>query len=169
MATSKMKGLFVRLQMWNGGYKQACAVTTFKSLIGNCIIGVTEGFRYRMKMVHAHFPITAIIAKDKNKLRSRTSWVERNPTSSRCKRVAPSCLTQPRTSRTSLSSRVSTTLLSPFAALKSPGSATLSKRMSVNSWTVSSSPPRSSSPQKTSESISLMLDQGFANRKLTMP
>merc|ERR1712086_767571 len=42
MATAKMKGLYVRLQMWNGGYKQACAVTTFKSLIGNCIIGVTE-------------------------------------------------------------------------------------------------------------------------------
>merc|ERR1719359_1261058 len=42
MATSKMKGLYVRIQMWNGGYKQACAVTTFKSLISNCIIGVTE-------------------------------------------------------------------------------------------------------------------------------
>merc|ERR1719421_1942862 len=52
MATSKMKGLYVRIQMWNGGYKEACAVTTFKSLISNCFIGVTEGFRYRMKMVH---------------------------------------------------------------------------------------------------------------------
>merc|ERR1719359_2687560 len=68
MATTKMKGLYVRIQMWNGGYKQACAVTTFKSLISNCIIGVTEGFRYRMKMVHAHFPITAIIAKDKSQI-----------------------------------------------------------------------------------------------------
>merc|ERR1719163_1104178 len=68
MATSKMKGLYVRIQMWNGGYKQACAVTTFKSLISNCFIGVTEGFRYRMKMVHAHFPITAIISKDKSQI-----------------------------------------------------------------------------------------------------
>lgn len=42
MATAKMKGLYVRIQMWNGGYKQACAVTTFKSLISNCITGVTE-------------------------------------------------------------------------------------------------------------------------------
>jgi len=42
MATPKMKGLYVRIQMWNGGYKQACAVTTFKSIVGNCIIGVTE-------------------------------------------------------------------------------------------------------------------------------
>ena len=64
MATPKLKGMYVRIQMWNRGIKQACAVTTFKSLIGNCIIGVTEGFRYRMKMVHAHFPITAIISKD---------------------------------------------------------------------------------------------------------
>ena len=28
--------------MWNGGYKQACSVTTFKSLIANMITGVTE-------------------------------------------------------------------------------------------------------------------------------
>merc|ERR1719149_289659 len=44
MATAKMKGLYVRLQMWNGGYKQACAVTTFKSLIGNMMIGTKEDF-----------------------------------------------------------------------------------------------------------------------------
>ena len=42
MATQKMKGLYVRIQMWNGGYKQACTVTTFKSHISNMIIGVTE-------------------------------------------------------------------------------------------------------------------------------
>ena len=42
MATKKMKGLYARIRMWNGGYKQACAVTTVKSLISNMIIGVTE-------------------------------------------------------------------------------------------------------------------------------
>jgi len=36
------KGLYVRIQMWNGAYKQACTVTTFKSLISNMMIGVTE-------------------------------------------------------------------------------------------------------------------------------
>merc|ERR1719409_899144 len=46
MATSKMKGLYVRIQMWSGKYKQACAVTTFKSIISNCIIGVTEVSRH---------------------------------------------------------------------------------------------------------------------------
>ena len=41
-ATAKLKGMYVRVLMWNAGYKQACAVTTFKSLISNMIIGVTE-------------------------------------------------------------------------------------------------------------------------------
>merc|ERR1712166_271664 len=165
MATAKMRGLYVRIQMWNGGYKQACAVTTFKSLVGNCIIGVTEGFRYRMKMVHAHFPITAIIAKDKKQVEIKNFLGGKKSHLIKMQEVAPSCLTQPRTSRTSSSSRVSTTPLSPFAALKSPVSATSSKRMSVNSWTVSSSPPRSSSTQKTRESISFMLDLGFATNE----
>merc|ERR1719247_2179927 len=71
MATAKMKGLYVRIQMWNGGYKQACAVTTFKSLISNMIIGVTEGFRYKMRLVHAHFPIQAIISKDAKQIEIR--------------------------------------------------------------------------------------------------
>ena len=35
-------GLYVRIQMWNGAYKQACTVTTFKSLISNMMIGTTE-------------------------------------------------------------------------------------------------------------------------------
>merc|ERR1719478_1424153 len=68
MATSKLKGNYVRIQMWNGGYKQACAVTTFKSHISNMIIGVTEGFRYKMRLVHAHFPIQALVAKDEKQI-----------------------------------------------------------------------------------------------------
>ena len=42
MQTGKMQGKYARIQMWNAGYKQACAVTTIKSLISNMIIGVTE-------------------------------------------------------------------------------------------------------------------------------
>merc|ERR1712226_55263 len=66
--TSKLKGMHVRIQMWQAGYKQACAVTTFKSHISNMIIGVTEGFRYKMRLVHAHFPIQALISKDKKQI-----------------------------------------------------------------------------------------------------
>ena len=38
----KRKGDFVRIRIWFGGYKQACAVNTLKSHISNMIIGVTE-------------------------------------------------------------------------------------------------------------------------------
>jgi ribosomal protein L6P/L9E len=42
LTTGAKKGLFIRVRMWNAGKKQACAVTTFKSLISNMITGVTE-------------------------------------------------------------------------------------------------------------------------------
>ena len=63
MSTLKMKGLYVRIRMWNGGYKQACSVTTFKSLISNMIIGVTE-----VSLIP--FSFLTIIAGDKQKASS---------------------------------------------------------------------------------------------------
>ena len=41
-ATKKRTGTFIRIRIWFGGYKQACAVNTLKSHIGNMIIGVTN-------------------------------------------------------------------------------------------------------------------------------
>ena len=38
----KRNGNFIRIRIWFGGYKQACAVNTLKSLITNMITGVTE-------------------------------------------------------------------------------------------------------------------------------
>merc|ERR1712203_93822 len=66
--SKKRSGTFIRIRIWFGGYKQSCAVTTFKSHISNMIIGVTEGFRYKMRLVHAHFPIQALISKDKKQI-----------------------------------------------------------------------------------------------------
>lgn len=57
-------GVYLRIRMWFGGYKQACAVNTLKTHIENMCIGVTEGFMYKMRTVHAHFPINCIIPKD---------------------------------------------------------------------------------------------------------
>jgi len=54
--------------MWNASYREAAAVTTFKSLISNMMIGVTEGFRYKMRLVYNHFPINIKIPKDKKSL-----------------------------------------------------------------------------------------------------
>merc|ERR1712156_949085 len=62
--TKKAKGNFIRIRMWFGGYKQACAVNTLKSLIENMITGVTEGYRYKMRLCYSHFPINATVAKD---------------------------------------------------------------------------------------------------------
>ena len=50
--------------MWFGGSKQSCSVTTLKSLIRNMISGVINGYRYKMRLVHAHFPINVAIPKD---------------------------------------------------------------------------------------------------------
>merc|ERR1711934_384280 len=62
--TKKRTGTFIRIRIWFGGYKQACAVNTLKSHIGSMIIGTTEGFRYKMRLVHAHFPINVVVPKD---------------------------------------------------------------------------------------------------------
>ncbi|KAL8743504.1 MAG: hypothetical protein Q9190_004156 [Brigantiaea leucoxantha] len=37
---------------------------TVKSIINNLIIGVTKGFKYKMRYVYAHFPINVNIEKD---------------------------------------------------------------------------------------------------------
>ena len=42
MNTKKNQGKHVRIRMWFGGYKQACATNTIKSLIFNMLTGVTE-------------------------------------------------------------------------------------------------------------------------------
>lgn len=42
MATKKMSGKYVRVQMWNGQYRFACQVKTIIGLIKNMITGVTE-------------------------------------------------------------------------------------------------------------------------------
>merc|ERR1719327_635529 len=64
MSTKKLKGKHVRVAIWNGQYKRICSVKTLIGLINNMFVGVTEGFRYRMKLVYAHFPISAVISKD---------------------------------------------------------------------------------------------------------
>jgi len=54
----------VLLAVWQGGRKHVACLRTIKSLINNMIIGVTKGFRYKMRSVYAHFPINCIIQED---------------------------------------------------------------------------------------------------------
>lgn len=51
----------MKVEMWWGNKKQAAAVRTTCSHITNMIVGVTKGFLYKMRFVHAHFPINAAI------------------------------------------------------------------------------------------------------------
>ena len=50
---------------------------TIKSHINNMIIGLTEGFTYKMKIVYAHFPMT--VKADKGKVTIENFLGERHP------------------------------------------------------------------------------------------
>ncbi|MDK2874663.1 MAG: large subunit ribosomal protein [Methanothermobacter sp.] len=45
--------------------KDKAMIGTVRAHISNMITGVTEGFRYRMKIVYAHFPMSVKVAGDK--------------------------------------------------------------------------------------------------------
>ena len=48
----------VKAELWFGDRKSIAAIRTVTSHIENMIRGVTKGFRYKMRMVYAHFPIS---------------------------------------------------------------------------------------------------------------
>ncbi|KAF8339177.1 ribosomal protein L6, alpha-beta domain-containing protein [Cantharellus anzutake] len=54
----------VTFAIWHGGRKHIAAIRTVRSLINNMIIGVTKGFKYKMRAVYAHFPINCIIGEE---------------------------------------------------------------------------------------------------------
>ena len=51
--------------MWHGKYKNKTCVKTAASCIQNMFDGVTKGFRYKMRIVHTHFPMKCDITADK--------------------------------------------------------------------------------------------------------
>jgi len=58
------KGLAVRAELWFGQRKQIATIRTITSHIQNMIDGVTKGFKYKMRLVYAHFPISATVEND---------------------------------------------------------------------------------------------------------
>ncbi|KAK0737638.1 ribosomal protein L6, alpha-beta domain-containing protein [Apiosordaria backusii] len=54
---SVIKKGIVGLEMHHGNRKNVAALRTVRTLINNMIIGVTKGFKYKMRYVYAHFPI----------------------------------------------------------------------------------------------------------------
>ncbi|MEM2908267.1 MAG: 50S ribosomal protein L6 [Candidatus Hadarchaeales archaeon] len=54
----KQEGRTIAIETASGRRRQRAAVGTIKSHLLNMIKGVTEGFRYKLRVVYAHFPIT---------------------------------------------------------------------------------------------------------------
>lgn len=54
----------VNIEMHHGARKNVATLRTVKTIINNLIIGVTKGFKYKMRYVYAHFPINVNIEKN---------------------------------------------------------------------------------------------------------
>jgi len=57
------KGL-IHIELHHGSRKNVATLRTVKTIINNLIIGVTKGFKYKMRYVYAHFPINVSIDKN---------------------------------------------------------------------------------------------------------
>jgi len=51
------------IELHHGSRKNIATLRTVKTLINNLIIGVTRGFKYKMRYVYAHFPINVNLEK----------------------------------------------------------------------------------------------------------
>ncbi|KAK3168815.1 60S ribosomal protein L9B [Lepraria neglecta] len=54
----------VSIELHHGARKNVATLRTVKTLINNLIIGVTKGFKYKMRYVYAHFPINVNLEKN---------------------------------------------------------------------------------------------------------
>jgi len=54
----------ISIEIHHGVRKNVAALRTVKTIIENMIIGVTKGFKYKMRYVYAHFPINVNLDKD---------------------------------------------------------------------------------------------------------
>lgn len=61
---SLQKKNVILLEIHHGARKNVAALRTVRTLINNLIIGVTKGFKYKMRYVYAHFPINVNVEKN---------------------------------------------------------------------------------------------------------
>ncbi|KAE8354463.1 ribosomal protein L6, alpha-beta domain-containing protein [Aspergillus coremiiformis] len=54
----------ISIEMHHGARKGIATLRTVRTIINNLIIGVTKGFKYKMRYVYAHFPINVNIEKN---------------------------------------------------------------------------------------------------------
>ncbi|KAK5655019.1 hypothetical protein OQA88_6778 [Cercophora sp. LCS_1] len=61
---SVIKKNLIGIEIHHGNRKNVATLRTVRTLINNLIIGVTKGFKYKMRYVYAHFPINVNIEKN---------------------------------------------------------------------------------------------------------
>lgn len=54
----------ISIEIHHGARKDVATLRTVRSIINNMIIGVTKGFKYKMRYVYAHFPINVNLEKN---------------------------------------------------------------------------------------------------------
>jgi large subunit ribosomal protein L9e len=54
----------IGIEIHHGNRKNVAALRTVRTIINNLIIGVTKGFKYKMRYVYAHFPINVNVEKN---------------------------------------------------------------------------------------------------------
>lgn len=54
----------IDIELHHGARKNVATLRTVRSIINNLVIGVTRGFKYKMRYVYAHFPINVNIEKN---------------------------------------------------------------------------------------------------------
>ncbi|KAG6508404.1 hypothetical protein ZIOFF_033778 [Zingiber officinale] len=57
----RLRGKKLKVDAWFGSRKTIAAIRTTISHVGNLVTGVTKGYRYKMRLVYAYFPINASI------------------------------------------------------------------------------------------------------------
>jgi len=60
---SQPKSNIITIEIYHGSRKNVATLRTVRTLINNLIIGVTKGFKYKMRYVYAHFPINVNVDK----------------------------------------------------------------------------------------------------------
>ncbi|TEY37151.1 hypothetical protein BOTCAL_0529g00080 [Botryotinia calthae] len=60
---SQPKKDVIKIELHHGARKNVATLRTVRTLINNLIIGVTKGFKYKMRYVYAHFPINVNVEK----------------------------------------------------------------------------------------------------------